>query len=160
MYQIISLIIVLITTLVYNGYVIKINKDIPESLSATAYILGGFKRYFFTLYCVIIGMGFLPHLFEITNENYQFIPFLMIAGLLFAGFTPSFKDGLDKKVHYISSYVSFIALLFFMLVCTPKWFIMLYFLIFIALCRWKNNSFVYFGEILSILLMNIWLFFQ
>lgn len=45
----------LLITLLYNSYMIKKYKKIPESLSETSYLLGGNKRYWFTGYCFIIS---------------------------------------------------------------------------------------------------------
>lgn len=53
------LIALLILTVIYNIYAIYLNKGIPESISDTAYIFGK-KRYYFSIYCVLLVAGLLP----------------------------------------------------------------------------------------------------
>ena len=65
--MLILIILMLLITFLYNGYIFIKYKKIPESLSETSYLLGGNKRYWFTGYCFIICILLLPVLFEITN---------------------------------------------------------------------------------------------
>ena len=116
-YFLISTILCLIVTIVYNTYIIVKYKKIPESLSETSYLLGGDKRYWFTGYCFIICMLLLPVLFEITNSNLMILPFIFCGGLSFAGCSPLFMGGLDKPIHYIFSILAFIAYIFYMIFC-------------------------------------------
>jgi hypothetical protein len=109
-------IITLVITLLYNGYIIIKYKKIPESVSETSYLLGGNKRYLFTGYCVITSFCLLPMLLEITM-TLQFLPFLFCGGLLFAGCSPLFREGLDKLVHYSSAYIAFAAYVLYMIFC-------------------------------------------
>lgn len=104
----------LIISLIYSSFIIIKYKKVPDSLSETAYILGGNKRYLFTLYCTIISFCILPALLSITS-TLQFIPFIFCGGLLFAGCSPLFKEGLDKKVHYISAFIAFAAYICYMI---------------------------------------------
>jgi hypothetical protein len=39
------ILLILVITLLYNGYIIIKYKQIPQSLSETSYLLGGNKRY-------------------------------------------------------------------------------------------------------------------
>lgn len=109
-------IITLVITLLYNCYIIIKYKKIPESLSETSYLLGGNKRYLFTVYCVIISFCLLPMLLEITM-TLQFLPFVFCGGLLFAGCSPLFRTGLDKPIHYIFSGLAFVTYLCYMILC-------------------------------------------
>ena len=52
--MLILIILMLLITFLYNGYIFIKYKKIPESLSETSYLLGGNKRYWFTGYCFII----------------------------------------------------------------------------------------------------------
>ena len=95
-YFLISTILCLIVTIVYNTYIILKYKKIPESLSETSYLLGGNKRFIFTGYCVITSFLLLPILLELTTASFQIMPFIFCGGLLFAGCSPLFREGLDK----------------------------------------------------------------
>lgn len=109
--------ITIFITIIYNCYIIIRYKKIPESLSETSYLLGGNKQYWFTGYCFIICILLLPVLFEITANNLLFLPFIICGGLSLAGCSPLFREGLDKPIHYIFSYLAFVAYIFYMIFC-------------------------------------------
>ena len=112
-----AIILFIITTVIYNFGIIYRYKRIPVSLSETSYILAGNRRsnlrYLFTLYCTIIAGCFFPCLLEILPSSYQFLSFLMCSGLLFSGFTPLFKEELEKSIHYGAAIISFISYIIF-----------------------------------------------
>lgn len=151
------LILLLLITVLYNSYVIYKYKKIPVSLSETSYMFGGIKRYFFTLYCLSVGAITLPYLFRLNLGDFEFMPFLFITGLLFAGFSPMFKQSIDREVHYTGAIISFLAFITFMFLYFPYYLIILYSILYVMLICWKRNCYVYFAEILSILMLNIWL---
>lgn len=155
--MLILIILMLLITFLYNGYMFIKYKKIPESLSETSYLLGGNKRYWFTMYCFIISILLLPVLFETTIINFQILPFIFCGGLAFAGCSPLFKEGLDKIVHYSSSYIAFSAYILYMICCMNWWWVFGYFIVLGLLCiiRWK--SYVYWAEMLALLEICIYI---
>lgn len=149
--MLILIILTLLITFLYNGYIFIKYKKIPESLSETSYLLGGNKRYWFTGYCFIICILLLPVLFEITNSNLMILPFIFCGGLAFAGCSPLFREGLDRIVHYSSAYVAFGAYILYMIFCMNWWWVLSYFVILGLLCIVKWKSYVYWAEILALL---------
>ena len=147
----------LIITLIYNLIIWLKYKTVPVSLSETAYIFGGNKKYFFTLYCVLIVLLLLPQLFMVIPEHLAFIPFLMCAGLMFAGISPMFKDGTDKIVHYIAAFISFGSFILFMILFLNWWYFIGYITILGLLICWKKHCYVYFAEMLALAEMIIFL---
>lgn len=156
-YSIISIIICLFITIIYNGYIIIKYQRIPKSLSETSYILGGNKRYFFTLYCFLVIACLLPTIFMYTPSTWQFIPFIFSGGFLFAGFSPLFLKGLDKKVHYPAAYISFAAYFFYMILCMNWWWVLGFLITFFILILWKRSHYVYFAEMTSVIEIIIYL---
>lgn len=152
------ILLVFIINVIYNGFIIFRYKKIPISLSETAYLLGGpemgNKKYFFTLYCTIIAVCILPYLLTILPENILFLGFLMCAGLIFAGMSPMFREGLDKKVHYVSAIISFLSFIILLIINASWYSILLYALLLILLIMWKKECYIYFAEIL--ILFFIW----
>ena len=142
-------IICLIITILYNGFIIIKYKRIPESLSETSYMLSD-KRYLFTIYCLLVSFLIMPEMLELTPEQYQFLPFIFCAGLMFAGASPLFKTGMDRYVHYISAYTAFIAFIFYIILCLPITYIISYIILMIILCLWKYKCYVYFGEMIAL----------
>lgn len=159
MFNLIILFCLLIITFIYNGYIIYKHKRIPYSLSETSYMYGGSKRYFFTLYCLIIGLSILPQLFKIANNGFEIIPFIFIIGLSLAGLTPNYREDFQDKIHNISAYISFAAFLLFMFIFVNHWLILGYLIICLGLVFWKKECYTYIFEIISILFLNIWLMF-
>ena len=148
-------IIILLITLLYNIYIIIKYKKIPESLSETSYLLGGNKRYLFTGYCFIISICLLPILLEISIL--QFLPFIFCGGLLFAGCSPLFKEGLDKPIHYIFSILAFIAYIFYMIFCMGWIWLIGYLMALSVLCAIKWRSYIYWAEIIAVLELIIFI---
>ena len=148
-----GVIVCILISIIYNGYILWRYKKIPVSLSETAYMLGGIKRYWFTLYCVIIGLTLLPSLFEVIPEDYEVIPFLICLGLLLVGVSPTYKQGLERPVHYISSYISFAGFILYTVLCMNWIWLLGYGIILGSLCIWKRKCYVWFAEILALIVI-------
>ena len=157
--NLILLCLCVILTLAYNIYVIIRYKKIPESLSETSYLFGGNKRFLFTGYCILITFLLLPVLLNITNENFQILPVLICAGLAFAGCSPLFREGLDKKVHYISAYISFGTFVLYSILCMNWIYTVVFICILGMLCLIRYKSFIYFAEILALFFLIYYSFY-
>lgn len=159
--MIFAIIVFTITTIIYNTCIIAWAKRIPVSLSETSYILAGNGRsnlrYLFTLYCTIIAGCFFPCLLEILPSNYQFLSFLMCSGLLFSGFTPFFREDLEKTIHYTASITSFVTYIIFMFLMFKWWWILIYSIVVMGLIIWKKECFVYFAEMCAFLFMILFI---
>jgi hypothetical protein len=157
--MLILLVVCLLITIAYNSYIFIRFKKVPQSLSETSYLFGGNKRYFFTAYCMIVCLLLLPLLLEITPNNFQIIPFIFCGGLSFAGCSPLFRKGLDKKIHYISAYIAFGAFILYMVLCMHWIYIIVYAVLFGVLCLWKYKCYVYFAEMLALLFLIFFSFY-
>lgn len=146
----------LLITLIYNIYILIKYKKIPQSLSETSYLLGGNKRYLFTIYCFIISFCLLPILLEITT-TLQFIPVIFCVGLLFSGCSPLFREGIDRIVHYSSAYIAFAAYICYIIFCMGWWWLLGYVVILGILCLWKYKCYVYFAEMLALFEIMIYI---
>lgn len=157
----IMIIVCLTTMIIYNSFIFIKYKEIPVSLSETAYMIGGeksLKRYWFTLYCIITAFSILQPLFNNVSSDLEFIPFLLCSGLLFAGFSPAFKNNLpEKQVHYVSAGISFCCFILYGFFCMPWFWLLGYAVLLGSLCVWKRDCYVYFAEILALFSICIWL---
>lgn len=152
------LLITALLFIVYNIFILC-NFGVPESLSATSYLLKEkYNQYWwFSLICLIIITGLFPLWIEISTINTQCLVFLSCAGILFIGASPFFLKELDKIVHYSSGLIT--ALTFIL------WFILngyYLWLIYIAstcipFIIWKPKSFIYFIEIITYVFAIIFL---
>ena len=141
---------VLITVL-YNIYVITKCKTIPTSLSETSYLIG---QYWFMSYCLLMST-ILPTMLDLTQEQNQWAIFLMFGGMLMSGFSPMFKEGLDKKVHYGGAIVSFVSYMIYMFLEMNVGWIVGYVCLVLTLIRIKKELYVYFAELIAVLFLCI-----
>lgn len=96
--------LLLISISAYIGGVCYKLKGIPESLSATYYLLGE-KGWLTQLVFILTGIGLLPSWMNESSESLQFLAFLSCGGLMFVGSAPMFRLPLQGAVHYISAIV-------------------------------------------------------
>lgn len=76
--------------------------DTPKSLSATYYMMPGWKRILFPLLMYLLSALILPA--WLSLDLYQPLVFLSIGGLLFVGTAPAFlRSKLTDMVHTISA---------------------------------------------------------
>lgn len=91
----------LVLLLSYLCYTVWVGKGIPDSLSATYYLLGD-KGWLFQVVVSCAAFMLLP---TWMDKGYEFLPFLSCGGLLFVASSPSFRIQLEGKVHYISAII-------------------------------------------------------
>lgn len=77
---------------------------IPESLSATYYLLGK-QGWLFSVYMSVVSVALYVIWFPLCEPSYQCLPFLSCGSLLFVAAAPAFRLELEGKVHYGSAIV-------------------------------------------------------
>lgn len=87
----------------YVGVMIFRN-GIPYSISDTFYSLD--HKVWFGFSMISSALLLMPAILERTPESYQFLAFLMCAGLCFVGVAPNFKAGLDRPVHIVATTIA------------------------------------------------------
>lgn len=97
---------------------------VPSSISDTFYLLEAKKRNLggaFTLMMFSIGFLIISPFIEITPENWEFLPFLSVAGILFVGAAPLFKrGGTDTLVHTYGAISAGAFSLLWLFICYPE----------------------------------------
>lgn len=143
--------IIILLSIAYNTYIICKYKRIPESLSETSYMLGK-DKWLFVGYCVITGGLMLPLLLEITPEKFQCLAFFICGGLIMAGSSPLYRNGMDKYVHYVSAIFAFISFLVYLGIfnLVALLVVILYLLSYYLINR---KTIVYYAELIAL----IWL---
>lgn len=87
----------------YVGVMIFRN-GIPYSISDTFYSLD--HKVWFGFSMISSALLLMPAILERTPECYQFLAFLMCAGLCFVGVAPNFKAGMDRPVHIVATTIA------------------------------------------------------
>lgn len=77
---------------------------IPNSISESYYKIK--HKFWFAVATIGTASMLMPSILERTPESYQFLAFLMCAGLCFVGVAPNFKTGLDRPVHIVATTIA------------------------------------------------------
>lgn len=146
--MIVILSILLTLTIVYNVTL----PEIPESLSATAY-LPGRKKWYFSLYGLCMSALLLVPWVYATAPEWQFLPFITCACLMFASVTPHFKQEFEKKIHYTCAYIAFAAWTVWMLITCPL--LLLPAIAVFGICMWwfGTKPYTYYAELISLVFL-------
>lgn len=129
----------------YNIYIIY-KYGLPTSLSETAYMLE--KRYWlFTVLCLVTGFSTLPIWFDIGSEDWNFLKFLSMIGLVFTGVTPMFKKELNKPIHYTSAIITCICMLCWLGLSGCWWTLSIGVWLFVLLTIMNYKRGLYYGEV-------------
>lgn len=94
-----SVFIVYISTLI-------VVKGIPETISATAYVLEDIERLLtsaFTWFCWVVGITLLPYWLTFRNDDVDIPIFIACGTLLFVGAAPYYKEESQKMIHNFSA---------------------------------------------------------
>ena len=90
----------LLTIVLYMGAMVYTGRKIPESVSATVFLLPRAGQWLFTIVMWIVGFTLLPSLLEKVSEQTQFLAFIMIAGVMFVGAAPLLANE-RNTIHYV-----------------------------------------------------------
>lgn len=77
---------------------------IPNSISESYYKIK--HKFWFAVATIGTASMLMPSILERTPESFQFLAFLMCAGLCFVGVAPNFKAGLDRPVHIVATTIA------------------------------------------------------
>lgn len=146
--------------LIYCAIIFFINnRKVPESVSATSYILTEHKKGYhfgFSLICLIVACTLFPMWISITPEVWMFLTFLACVGILFAGSTPFFREGLEKPIHYIAGGIAGLAYIaWFILVGGWIWLCVVIAMVGISLLWfWDWKPYVFWLEVWGLVILT------
>ena len=131
--------------LIYNWIILSLF-GIPRSLSETYYLLGDIKkelRFIFPIFMIGCAVLLLPSWLEISSgTNLQFTAFLAVGGLLFTGFSPSFKNStLEDRVHTRSAYISAFFALIWVFFVSKLWWVVISWTIVLGLLAFFTKTY-------------------
>lgn len=148
--------LIILTTLCYLVYSVKVMEGIPESLSATYY---GLKEdgWLFQALCIGMAFGLLPMWIEACGGEYEYLPFLACGSLGFVGIAPSFKLKLEGMIHYSAAVVCCVCAVLWQ-VLEGLWDITLLFALIGWMCylQWKNWCFWLEVAVTGSVMANLW----
>jgi len=100
------LLLAIVIFAVYNFLVIKLNGELPTSISASFYILNEWKNgwgYLFTVWCFFTAYLIIALFLELSDGQwFQFLGFTAAAGLAFVGAAPHFRTT-ETAIHYTAA---------------------------------------------------------
>lgn len=138
--------VILISYSVFSGLLIG---RLPVSLSETYYELKRVRKgWIFVLTLLVTAMTLLPIWLDRTSESwYQFAVFLACSATIFVAFSPNYKFGIERKVHYISAYIAGVSVVLYHIFNGTLLILMICLLPTILGCFWKRNSVSLFAEL-------------
>lgn len=99
--------------------------EVPPSLSDTYYMIGKAK-WCFTGMMWTVGFTMLPVILELTPPMWETLPFIALAGIVFVGGAPNFKDMDVTKTHEIAAIISAVfGLLWAIVVTRCAWWLII-----------------------------------
>lgn len=140
----------------YPVYVIRTEGGVPESLSATYYLLGS-KGWLFQLVMSVVGLSLLPVWLSVSEMETQLFAFFACGGLLFTAVAPAFRLKLEGTVHYSAAVVCCVSALLWQ-VLEGLWDITLLFTLVGWMCflQWKNWCFWLEVAVTGSVIANLW----
>ena len=136
-----TLIIIAMTLLYsYTLTVYVVNRGIPSSLSATVYALPPMGAWLWTLIIGAVSAMTLPVILEIAPDNFKFLAFLAIVGLMFVAICPLIPDKGDMtyKIHVAGAIISAVCSQALIAFCQP--WLLLSWVPWIAAFIWITSS--------------------
>ena len=101
------------------GVATYIAKRFPDSISEIAYI---FPKWLFTILIGILAILVTPGIIAIVSINYQWLAFLVIAGLWCVASSPYYKTE-EIKLHYFGAILCFVSALAIIIMTKPIYLI-------------------------------------
>ena len=151
-----ALCVATVAVAVYFVYVDIACKGVPESLSATYYLLGN-RGWLFQLVMGMTGLLLLPVWVSVSKVCLQHLAFFACGGLLFTAVAPAFKLKLEGAVHYSAAVVCCVCAVLWQ-VLEGLWDITLPFALIGWMCylQWKNWCFWLEVAVTGSVMANLW----
>ena len=154
----------LFTFLLFIAYVVTcvIMFKAPTSLSNTYYLLNEKRKGLglaFTFMMWLLCFSIVIPMIEITNENFEFLPFLTVLGIGFVGAAPLFKrkgkGSIEPYVHFTGATLSAVGSLIWIFVCFPSYWTFLlanlFLMLIIMLVTRTEKSYMFYAEMVLLL---------
>lgn len=93
-----------IISVAYLVYIVCTEGGVPESLSATYYLLRD-RGWMFQVVMSLVALLLLPVWLSVSSLETAFLAFLACGGLMFTAVAPAFKLELEGAVHYSAAVV-------------------------------------------------------
>lgn len=101
------IIIAIAVLLIYTLTLCGINGKIPNSLSQSVFMLPPSASWLWTLVIGFVAIAVMPKMLDVAGDNWKFLAFLSIVGLLFVALCPLSpnKSGQRYVVHMIGAWI-------------------------------------------------------
>ncbi len=120
----------------YTGAMIYKAKSIPDSISATVFHLSTGNKWVFTVVMYAVAFLLFPALLTVTAEKWQFLAFLMVAGILGVGASP-LVCGERNGFHYFCAILSGVTSQLLVFVSMPR--ILLIWALYVGYTLWEKD---------------------
>ena len=143
------LILSVILLVVYIGFVIYKEQDIPHSISKTYYLFPDNFSWVFRVVMIIIPALIFPVWLGESEDSLRFLTFLGCSGMMFVGCSPNLHITQENKVHYIAAVTCCLGAVLWQ-IFSGSWIILVGWFIVCGLCyAWRRNV-IWWIEIMAI----------
>lgn len=123
--------------LCYNFAILSLFST-PQSLSKTYYLFKerkSWQKYLFPVMMISTAMTLISAWLEISNNSpFQFCAFFGVAGIIFTGMAPAFKDDdTTKTIHTVSAITAAVFSILWIILVAKLWWVIVVWLIFVLL---------------------------
>ena len=89
---------------IYVIYVLVAHKKIPESISSTYY--NSNKKPWFTIAIILSTLLMIGPLFEMSDDNLDWMVFLSCGGNLMCAVAPNFEEPIENRIHFTGAFLA------------------------------------------------------
>lgn len=138
-----TILLPIIIALAGVGYAIHRTREVPESVSAIAYIM---PHWAFSVWIALTGLSILPFILESLPSRWQWVGFLCVVGLLIVASSSYYKTE-EKTLHWAGGILCAVCALIVVAIARP-WLLLLWIPFFLVLTKWPNGQWFFWCEVM------------
>ena len=138
-----TILLPIIIALAGVGYAYHRTREIPESVSAIAYVM---PHWAFSSWIALTGISMLPPMMDALPDDWQWVGFLSIVGLLIVASSSYYRTE-ATTLHWAGGILCAVCALIVVAIARP-WLLLLWIPFFIALMKWPNDKWFFWCEVM------------
>ena len=136
-----AVLIPIIIALAGVGYAIHRTREIPESVSAIAYVM---PHWAFSSWIALTGISMLPPMMDALPDGWQWVGFLCVVGLLIVASSSYYRTE-ATTLHWAGGILCGVCAMTAAAIVRP-WVLLLWIPSIAALFRWPNDQWLFGAE--------------
>ena len=130
-------------------YAIQRKRGIPDSVSEIAYII---PHWAFSAWIAVAGISLMPPMMDSLNENWQWIGFLSIVGLMCVSASAYYKTE-AKTLHYVGGCLCALCATIVTAIIQPL--LLFAWIGYLIMMIWSHRNWLFWGEVVVFALLVV-----